>query len=35
MRVMLDGAYNYVRNGDFATTKGLELSLGLFEEQMV
>ena len=26
---MLDGAYNYVRNGDFATTKGLELSLGL------
>ena len=25
----LDGAYNYVRNGDFATTKGLELSLGI------
>ena len=25
----LDGAYNYVRNGDFATTKGLELSLAL------
>ena len=25
----LEGAYNYVRNGDFATTKGLELSLEL------
>ena len=25
----LDAAYNYVRNGDFATTKGLELSLAL------
>tara|TARA_Y100001970_G_scaffold29085_1_gene35888 strand:+ start:1407 stop:4523 length:3117 start_codon:yes stop_codon:yes gene_type:complete len=25
----LDGAYNYVRNGDFATTKGLELSLAI------
>ena len=25
----LDGSYNYVRNGDFATTKGLELSLAL------
>jgi len=25
----LDGAYNYVRNGDFATTKGLEFSLAL------
>ena len=25
----LDGAYNYVRNGDFATTKGLELSMEL------
>jgi len=25
----LEGTYNYVRNGDFATTKGLELSLML------
>ena len=25
----LDGAYNYVKNGDFATTKGLELSLSM------
>lgn len=25
----LDGAYNFVRNGDFATTKGLEFSLQL------
>jgi len=25
----LDGAYNFVRNGDFATTKGLEFSLAL------